>query len=201
MKPKNSSKNKVAVPEPSPLELESKLPLYQYGAITGLASAFLVMLFILSLHYFTTSDSLDVRNQLFIEPWICVICLYIGTVYFKKKHPNKNFHFWQGILMGSIAALFTALGSALFVYLFCAYNPDALQRHINELVYQNETYIKTNFIAQFGADAYTKMLAEYKATTPEIKANDEFMKKFFPVFVLSIFVSMATRRRFVIEKS
>lgn len=201
MKPKNSSKNKEVVPPvPSPLELDGKLPLYQYGAVTGIFSAFVVMLFILGVHYFTNSDSLDVRNQLFIEPWLCALCLFLGTQYFKKKHPNKNFHFWQGILLGSMAALFTAIGSALFVYLFCTYNPDALDRHIADLVYQNETYIKENFVKQFSADAYAKMLAEYRATTPAIKANDEFMKKFFPVFVLSIFVSMATRRRFVIEK-
>lgn len=202
MKPKNPSKNKEVIPPiPSPLELDSKLPLYQYGALTGIISALVVILFILCIHYFTNSDSLDVRNQLFIEPWLCAICLFFGSQYFKKKHPNKNFHFWQGILLGSMAALFTAIGSALFVYLFCSYNPDALNRHIADLVYQNETHIKTNFIAQFGAEPYAKMLAEYKAITPSIKANDEFMKKFFPVFVLSIFVSMATRRRFVIEKS
>ena len=202
MKQKNTSNTKVVQPlEPSPLELEGKLPLYQYGAVTGVFSAGVVILFILGIHFFTDSDSLDVRNQLFIEPWLCALCLFLGTQYFKKQHPNKNFHFWQGILLGSMAALFTAILSALFVYLFCTYNPDALDRHISELVYQNETYIKENFIKQFGAEAYNKMIAEYKAVTPGIKANDEFMKKFFPVFVLSIFVSMATRRRFVIEKS
>jgi len=198
MKQKKSSATKVIPAQETPLfEVENRLPIYKYGAVIGIVSGLAVALLISILFYFTESDALDVRNQLFIEPWICLLCLYIGTEIYKRRRPNTNFHFWQGALLGSIPALFTALVSAAFVYAFCQIEPMVLQRHINDLVYQNETHIKVNFVAQFGTEAYQKMIAEYKAITPNLTATDEFLKKFFPVFILSLLVAMATRRKFV----
>ncbi len=159
-----------------------------YGAIGGVV----VIILILGLHFMGRNPLLDIR---IVDVVILAVFLVFSMREFRERYNSGALHYWQGVSIGMITYVVTALISAAFILVFVEFiKPDVLQDYVGnrlELLDQN----KQQLIDTINAEAYEKAVDGVKKTTASDLALDDLLKKSFIGLFLTIIIAVILRKK------
>ncbi|MGV3589357.1 MAG: DUF4199 domain-containing protein [Adhaeribacter sp.] len=119
--------------------------------------------------------------------------IFMGCAYF-KKYDDQNIGFLKALRVALAITFYAALASAMFLYIFSVFAGfDAIQRHINEMKVVLEA-TKSETVKLIGEANYNQTLEQLSKTTPYNLAADDFMKKLFTGFLISIVAAVYFRK-------
>ena len=158
----------------------------RYGVICGLVS-FAVTLLI----YFSGANPYG-QTSLFSLLFMPLF-VFMGCAYF-KKYTDQNIGFLRALRVALSITFYAALASAMLLYIFSTLAGfDAIQRHINEMKVMLEA-TRAETIKLIGEANYNQTLVQLDKTTPYHLAADDFMKKLFTGFIISIVAAVYFRK-------
>jgi len=159
-----------------------------YGAIGGA----IVIVLMLGLYFMGRNPLIDIR---IVDVVVLSVFLVFSMREFRDKFNNGALHYWQGVSIGMVTYIVTALISAIFILVFVEFiKPDILQEYVTnrlELLDLN----KQQLIDTINADAYEKAVEGVKKTKASDLALDDLLKKSFIGLFLTIIIAVILRKK------
>ena len=159
----------------------------------GFFSALLLCVVLVSLYY---TDKHPLLIPVIYDVRILLLALFIFFA-IKDFRDNKNggeAHFWQGMIIGLLVAIFLGMFTAFGIMLFGVIEQDFLSSYI-ELTMSQLTSNKDLFIESIGVEVYEKNLQNLPSTTLSDLALDYYLKTVAIGLFLTIIISIILRRQ------
>jgi hypothetical protein len=131
----------------------------------------------------------------FIDVWIPAFAMIFSMWYVRSARRDSHLHFWEGLMMGNITQLFTAIISASVIYFMLTYVNDAALKGYIEATQQWMIHSKENTVRVFGQKAYDMQLAQNLKLSARDLFIDELVKKIMYMFVLVPLISLILRKK------
>ena len=159
-----------------------------FGLVCG-GIAFSFFLFV----YFRAEDALS-GGRLLLDAFSTFLFIVAAIWYYRRTRGRGRLHFWEGLTIGFLTNLISALVSAGLVYGFITFiDPAVLPRHLAAL---EEMLLarKDQYVALAGEKNFQQQLAETRLTTPGIIFWDEWFKKMLLMLAVPV-VTLLLRRQ------
>ena len=152
----------------------------KFGGISALAGfAIILILFLVGINPF---------GQLSLWSWIFIpVFIFLGIRSFKRNY-DPELGFLKALKAGWSIAFFTALFSALLIFIFATVGgEEVMQRHITEMKTLFESSRQAAIEAKvLTPEAFDQTLKELDKTTAGSLALDDFFKKFAIGFFIAV---------------
>lgn len=157
--------------------------------VTG--AALIISMFLV--FYFSSANPL-VEMGMF-DFFILPIFLFLGIKEYRDTFNNKLLEFWQGMTLGFFCYLVIAILTSLFILFFVTViNPDVLDTYVVSRLEILESG-RENIIEKMGENSYQESLLEIKNITLSDVILDNFLKKTMIGMLLTIMISIITKRK------
>ncbi|WP_114783125.1 DUF4199 domain-containing protein [Botryobacter ruber] len=158
----------------------------KYGVLCGIA-CFGILLLV----YFLGNNPLGSAGQVSYLP--IPIFIFLGLRYFKQFN-DTEISFFRGWRVGFSVTFYTALTTALLLFLFIyTVGPDLLRETMEEMRMMLEAN-KEEQIRLFGKENYDMLMAESKNVTPGEVAVSDFFRRLLLGGLLSIVAAVFFRK-------
>ena len=158
----------------------------KYGVLCGI-----VCFGILLLAYFLGYNPLGSSGQVSYLP--LPVFIFLGLKYFKQFN-DSEISFFKGWRVGFSVTFYTALTTALLLFLFIYFvGPDLIKETMEEMRIMLETN-KEEQIRLFGKDNYDMLIAESENITPGELAVSDFFRRLLLGGLLSIVAAVFFRK-------
>lgn len=166
-----------------------RIPL-KYGIVAGLlcSATWVVLAFFVDKDVVTKSFIYNINVFLFLGLFI-----FFALKEFKDYYNEKILHFWQGMTIGFIIYVTTAVISASTISVSLLIKPDYLQNYIDERVELVQAQ-KQQITETIDEQAYVETLEQVKGTTAADLVWDDFLKKSLLGLFLTIILSIVMRK-------